>query len=73
LFLLQAVQKEREENLSRFLKDFLSQYVHGDKEGFISRAESEAKRLSDAGTVFSPSFFFFYFYISSHSELKSYE
>jgi hypothetical protein len=48
LFLLQAVQKEREENLSRFLKDFLSQYVHGDKEGFISRAESEAKRLSDA-------------------------
>ncbi|AAC00633.1 Similar to dnaj-like protein, gp/Y11969/2230757 [Arabidopsis thaliana] len=45
---LKAVQKEREENLSRFLKDFLSQYVHGDKEGFISRAESEAKRLSDA-------------------------
>ncbi|KAL1208695.1 Chaperone protein dnaJ 10 [Cardamine amara subsp. amara] len=45
---LKAVQREREENLARFLKDFLSQYVHGDKEGFISRAESEAKRLSDA-------------------------
>ncbi|CAL9240952.1 unnamed protein product [Arabidopsis halleri] len=45
---LKAVQKEREENLARFLKDFLSQYVHGDKEGFIHRAESEAKRLSDA-------------------------
>ncbi|XP_010471871.1 PREDICTED: chaperone protein dnaJ 10-like [Camelina sativa] len=45
---LKAVQKEREENLARFLKDFLSQYVHGDKEGFINRAESEAKRLSDA-------------------------
>ncbi|KAG7590415.1 DNAJ-containing protein X-domain [Arabidopsis suecica] len=45
---LKAVQKEREENLARFLKDFLSQYVHGDKEGFIRRAESEAKRLSDA-------------------------
>ncbi|ESQ46548.1 hypothetical protein EUTSA_v10000200mg [Eutrema salsugineum] len=45
---LKAVQREREENLARFLKDFLSQYVHGDKEGFIHRAESEAKRLSDA-------------------------
>ncbi|XP_010416627.1 PREDICTED: chaperone protein dnaJ 10-like [Camelina sativa] len=45
---LKAVQKEREENLARFLKDFLSQYVNGDKEGFIHRAESEAKRLSDA-------------------------
>ncbi|EOA33405.1 hypothetical protein CARUB_v10020466mg [Capsella rubella] len=45
---LKAVQKEREENLAKFLKDLLSQYVHGDKEGFIHRAESEAKRLSDA-------------------------
>nr|VDD64692.1 unnamed protein product [Brassica oleracea] len=45
---LAAVQREREENLARFLKDFLNQYVHGDKEGFIHRAESEAKRLSDA-------------------------
>lgn len=63
MFLLQAVQKEREENLARFLKDFLSQYVHGDKEGFKHRAESEAKRLSDAGIVLSPSFSFFHFYI----------
>ncbi|ESQ27415.1 hypothetical protein EUTSA_v10018713mg [Eutrema salsugineum] len=45
---LKAVQREREENLARFLKDFLNQYVHGDKEGFRHRAESEAKRLSDA-------------------------
>ncbi|KFK42106.1 hypothetical protein AALP_AA2G211800 [Arabis alpina] len=45
---LKAVQREREENLARFLKDFLNQYVHGDKEGFIHRAESEAKRLSEA-------------------------
>ncbi|VVA95551.1 unnamed protein product [Arabis nemorensis] len=45
---LKAVQREREENLARFLKDFLSQYVHGDKEGFIRRAETEAKRLSEA-------------------------
>ncbi|KAJ0256006.1 DNAJ heat shock N-terminal domain-containing protein [Hirschfeldia incana] len=45
---LKAVQREREENLARFLKDFLNQYVHGDKEGFIHRAESEANRLSDA-------------------------
>ncbi|OIW11194.1 hypothetical protein TanjilG_28285 [Lupinus angustifolius] len=43
-----TVQKEREEKLARFLKDFLGQYVHGDKKGFIHRAESEARRLSDA-------------------------
>ncbi|KAF2594258.1 hypothetical protein F2Q70_00045578 [Brassica cretica] len=53
---LAAVQREREENLARFLKDFLNQYVHGDKEGFIHRAESEAKRLSDAGLVSFPPF-----------------
>uniref|UniRef100_A0A1J3HLX9 Chaperone protein dnaJ 10 n=1 Tax=Noccaea caerulescens TaxID=107243 RepID=A0A1J3HLX9_NOCCA len=45
---LKAVQREREENLARFLKDFLNQYVRGDKQGFTNRAESEAKRLSDA-------------------------
>ncbi|EEF42043.1 chaperone protein dnaJ 10 [Ricinus communis] len=45
---LKAVQKEREEKLARFLIDFLNQYVHGDKIGFLKRAESEAKRLSDA-------------------------
>lgn len=41
-----GVQREREEKLARFLKEFLSQYVRGDQEGFASRAESEAKRLS---------------------------
>ncbi|XP_059590590.1 chaperone protein dnaJ 10 isoform X3 [Vitis vinifera] len=45
---LKAVQKEREERLARLLKDFLNQYVQGDKRGFLHCAESEAKRLSDA-------------------------
>ncbi|KAL5571715.1 hypothetical protein UlMin_021312 [Ulmus minor] len=45
---LKAVQREREEKLARSLKDFLNQYVKGDKEGFVKRAESEARRLSDA-------------------------
>ncbi|XP_059630595.1 chaperone protein dnaJ 10-like [Cornus florida] len=45
---LKAVQKEREEKLSRTLKIFLHQYVQGDKEGFLHRAESEAERLSHA-------------------------
>jgi len=43
---LKNVQREREEKLARFLKEFLSQYVRGDKEGFANRAEAEAKRLS---------------------------
>lgn len=45
---LKAVQKEREEKLAKALKDFLNQYVQGDKEGFLQHAESEARRLSDA-------------------------
>ncbi|KAE9616238.1 putative DNAJ-containing protein [Lupinus albus] len=45
---LKTVQKEREEKLARFLKDFLGQYVHGDKKGFLHHAESEARRLSHA-------------------------
>jgi hypothetical protein len=43
---MKGVQREREEKLARFLKEFLSQYVRGDTEGFAKRAESEAKRLS---------------------------
>ncbi|KAI9200354.1 hypothetical protein LWI28_006514 [Acer negundo] len=43
-----AVQREREEKLARLLKDFVNQYVRGDKDGFIQRAESEAKRLSSS-------------------------
>ncbi|KAL9357589.1 hypothetical protein Peur_050842 [Populus x canadensis] len=49
---LKAVQKEREEKLARFLKDFLNQYAKGDRIGFLRHAESEAKRLSDADTAF---------------------
>ena len=51
---MKAVQREREEKLARLLKDFLNQYVQGDREGFIRRAESEAKRLSDAGLIKVP-------------------
>lgn len=47
--LLKAVQKEREERLVKSLKDFLSHYVRGDKVGFLHRADSEAKRLANAG------------------------
>ncbi|GMY06572.1 chaperone protein dnaJ 10-like [Fagus crenata] len=47
---LKAVQREREEKLARSLKSFLNQYVQGDKEGFLWRAESEAKRLSGAAS-----------------------
>ncbi|MBA0727763.1 hypothetical protein Golax_000723 [Gossypium laxum] len=42
-----AVQKEREEKLAKSLRDFLNQYVRGDKDGFMQHAESEARRLSD--------------------------
>ncbi|XP_076909542.1 chaperone protein dnaJ 10-like, partial [Bidens hawaiensis] len=41
-------QREREEKLARMLKNFVQQYVRGDKEGFLHRAESEAERLSHA-------------------------
>lgn len=46
--ILKGVQKEREEKLARILKDFLQQYVRGDRMGFIRRVESEAERLSQA-------------------------
>lgn len=46
---MKVVQREREEKLARILKDFLHQYVRGDKKGFIQRAEAEAERLSSAG------------------------
>lgn len=49
LDVMQAVQKEREEKLAGKLKDFLNQYVRGDTKGFLQRAESEAKRLANAG------------------------
>ncbi|KAM7255869.1 hypothetical protein ACFE04_011610 [Oxalis oulophora] len=45
---LRAVQREREEKLARSLRDFLNQYVRGDKRGFLQRVESEATRLSVA-------------------------
>lgn len=45
---LKVVQREREEKLARILKDFLHQYVQGDKKGFVQHAEAEAERLSCA-------------------------
>ncbi|RZR82460.1 hypothetical protein BHM03_00008884 [Ensete ventricosum] len=47
--IMKAVQREREEKLARFLKDFLNQYVSGDKEGFFHHADAEAKRLTKTG------------------------
>lgn len=46
---MQAVQREREENLARKLRDFLYHFVRGDKEGFLRQAKSEAQRLSQTG------------------------
>lgn len=48
---MKGVQKEREEKLAWLLKDFLQQYVRGDRVGFLRRAESEAERLSQAGQL----------------------
>ncbi|XP_078172078.1 DNAJ heat shock N-terminal domain-containing protein [Carex rostrata] len=47
---LKVVQREREEKLARFLREFLNQFVRGDKEGFINRAEAEARRLSNTAS-----------------------
>ncbi|KAI3960807.1 hypothetical protein MKW98_026199 [Papaver atlanticum] len=44
---MKVVQREREEKLARLLRDFLDQYVHGDKKGFFQHVEAEEKRLSD--------------------------
>lgn len=49
------MQREREEKLARKLKDFLHQYVWGDKHGFLRHAESEAERLSSSGQLSSTS------------------
>ena len=64
---IKNVQREREEKLARFLKEFLSQYVRGDKEGFANRAEAEAKRLSSTSQSSDPSKRFLFLYVLSHS------
>ena len=43
---LNAAQNERDEKLAQILKNRLSQYVQGDKEGFVQQAKSEVQRLS---------------------------
>ncbi|OVA09307.1 DnaJ domain [Macleaya cordata] len=45
---MRVVQKEREEKLAETLKDRLNQYVQGNKDAFISHAEGEVTRLSNA-------------------------
>ncbi|XP_010537262.1 PREDICTED: chaperone protein dnaJ 10 isoform X2 [Tarenaya hassleriana] len=45
---MRAVQKEREEKLAQILKDRLNQYVQGNKDEFVSHAEAEVSRLSNA-------------------------
>lgn len=45
------MQKEREDKLAEILKNRLNQYVQGDKDGFISNAEVEVSKLSNAGKV----------------------
>ncbi|KAL8215647.1 hypothetical protein R6Q57_022484 [Mikania cordata] len=45
---LKTIQREREDKLCRILKNFVHQYVRGDKEEFLRRAESEAERLTHA-------------------------
>ncbi|XP_058070315.1 serine/threonine-protein kinase ATG1a-like isoform X2 [Magnolia sinica] len=47
----QVVQKEREEKLAEILKDRLNQYVQGNKDAFISQAEAEVSRLSNADNL----------------------
>ncbi|KAK6939159.1 DnaJ domain [Dillenia turbinata] len=45
---MRVVQKEREEKLADILKGRLNQYVQGNKDEFISYAEAEVSRLSNA-------------------------
>ncbi|XP_047980562.1 chaperone protein dnaJ 10-like [Salvia hispanica] len=45
---MRSIQKEREEKLAGILKDRLNVYVQGNKEEFISHAQAEVSRLSNA-------------------------
>eukprot|EP00262_Sarcandra_glabra_P014726 TRINITY_DN4363_c0_g5_i1.p1 TRINITY_DN4363_c0_g5~~TRINITY_DN4363_c0_g5_i1.p1 ORF type:complete len:407 (-),score=100.89 TRINITY_DN4363_c0_g5_i1:296-1516(-) len=45
---MRVVQKEREEEVARKLKDRLNLYVQGDKDEFVRQAEAEVSRLSNA-------------------------
>ena len=49
-FWFQAVQKDREDKLAQILKDRLNLYVTN-KDEFISNAEAEVTRLSNAGNM----------------------
>lgn len=50
-YVIQVVQREREEKLAEILKDRLNLYVQGSKEEFRAHAEAEVSRLSNAGYV----------------------
>ncbi|KAM7513938.1 hypothetical protein LguiA_003521 [Lonicera macranthoides] len=45
---MRVVQREREDKLAEILKDRLNLYVQGNKADFISHAEAEVSRLSNA-------------------------
>ncbi|KAK3028982.1 hypothetical protein RJ639_038185 [Escallonia herrerae] len=45
---MRVVQREREDKLADILRDRLNLYVQGNKEGFVSQAEAEVTRLSNA-------------------------
>lgn len=63
------MQRDREEKLARILKDFLHQYLRGDKKGFVQRAESEAERLSHAGVTRMPKQKSFFDYLCKYNLL----
>ena len=46
---MQALQNEREVKLITILKDRLQPFVQGSRDEFINWANSEARRLSQAG------------------------
>ncbi|GMP44293.1 hypothetical protein CsSME_00013293 [Camellia sinensis var. sinensis] len=48
---MRVVQREREEKLAEILKGRLNLYVQGNKEDFVSHADAEMSRLSNAGAI----------------------
>lgn len=69
--LLQVFQKEREEKLAEILKNRLHQYVQRDKDGFISHAEAEVARLSNAGNFLNCAIVLVILYVCLFYAIKS--
>lgn len=49
MFLLQEIQRAREEKLVKSLLDKIEKYVRGDRDGFVDWARRERENLKDAG------------------------